>query len=101
MSPQHQAYLNGLSGVSSSIDAICVLAAVLSMTNARLTAEQLALFLNTFGFHTKDGKPYQGKRGTFATIDRAQAAALRWGYPDLAAAIADAYVKADGMHAFD
>jgi hypothetical protein len=67
-----------------------------------ISADELAAHLNRNGFTTGYGEEFQGGRGTYTLIRET----WRWVHDDLgledeSEAIAGAYVKPDGSHAWD
>ena len=78
------------------------LASFLRTNGMIMSAEELAHHLNRNNFKTGYDAPYEGGRGTYRLIHTT----YKWvnedlGLTDEAAVIAEAYVKADGSHAWD
>ena len=78
------------------------LANFLWMNDMKMGVEELATHPNRNNFKTGYDTQYEGGRGTYTLVS----ATYRWvhdelGLPDEATAIAEAYVKPDGTHAWD
>ena len=78
------------------------LAAFLRQNGMIMSADELAAHLNRNNFKTGYETSYEGGRGTYTLIQ----ATYKWvhnelGLPDEAGVVAEAFVKADGSHAWD